>query len=301
VNERRYKTPAALQSALSERIAARYPREEFQFRRNEVAYRRLVARMFTTDPDKWVLKGGFAMILRLDPNRTSNDVDVTYVAQAGEHRLALQALERAIATDLDDFFSFEITGVGDETEDRARRVAIVSRLGAREFTRFRVDLAVPRPDVPADRVQAPPLSGIDEIDALPPVLVLAWPQQIAEKICAIFEQHRDGFSSRSRDLADLGMVADQVNDLDGSALIAALRAEEERRRGQGSLPEGLPATFALSKEQLDAWRSNFAKASRGAPIQFDEACELTTALVDPLLDNSAAAKKWHAAIRTYAS
>jgi hypothetical protein len=126
VTERRYKTPAALESALSERIAARYPKDEFQFRRNEVAYRRLVARMFTADPDKWVLKGGFAMILRLDPNRTSNDVDVTYIAQAGEHALALKALERAVATDLDDFFSFEIAGVGDETEDLARRVAIVS-------------------------------------------------------------------------------------------------------------------------------------------------------------------------------
>lgn len=288
---RRYRSPAAVERAIADLLVRRYPKNELPSRRNEVAYRRLLARMYAADPDCWVLKGGFALILRLDPNRTSNDIDVTYVGQAGEHVTALRALERAVGYDLEDFFAFEIVRVGDEDENRARRVTVLCRLGAREFARLRVDLAIPTPDVPAERVEAPSLSGVDEIDALPPVLVLAWPQQIADKVCAVFEQHGDRHSSRSRDLADLGMVASQVHGLAGDALIEALSAEESRRRDR-SLPGGLPRQFALPAAQEHEWRANFERGSRSAPISFDDALALATALVDPLLDRSAAAKTW---------
>lgn len=300
MSERRYQTPAALEQALAERISQRYSAPEFQFRRNEVAYRRLIARMYSVDPDRWVLKGGFAMILRLDPNRTSNDVDVTYVAAAGEQAMALQALERAIELDLDDFFSFEILRVSEATEESARRVTVLCRLGAREFARFRVDLACPQPDVPSERIQAPPLSGLDEVDAMPPLLVLAWSQQIADKVCAIFEVHPRGFSSRARDVADLGLIARQVDRLEGSSLIEALRAEEARRRPR-SLPEGLPSSFVLSKEQEQEWRTTFSRASRGAPITFDEALGLAAGFINPLLNGSAAGLTWSADAQAYAA
>jgi hypothetical protein len=244
------------------------------------------------------VNGGFALILRLDPNRTSNDIDVSFVGTAGEHAVALEALERAVSYDLDDFFAFEIVRVGGEDENRARRVTALCRLGAREFARLRVDLALPSPNVPAERIEAPPLSGVDEIGALPPVRVLAWPQQIADKVCAAFEQHGGKYSSRSRDLADLGMVASQVNDLAGDALIDALSEEEARRRNR-SLPDGLPRAFALPAAQEHERRATFEKASRGAPISFDDALALATALVDPLLDRSAAGKRWNLHIQAY--
>lgn len=297
-DERRYRSPAALEQAVKDLLARRFPAEEFHSRRSEIAYRRLVARLYETQPDRWVLKGGFALILRLDPSRTSNDIDVTYVAEVGEHALALEALEEAVDRDLDDFFTFEIVRVGEETEDRARPVTVLSRLGVQEFTRFRVDLSVPQPDVPAERIEAPPLSGVEEIDGLPPVLVLAWPQQIAEKACAIFEQHGDDASSRVRDLADIGMVARQVDGLSADDLIDALRGEEARRR-ERSLPEGLPPTFALREDHALAWRRNFAKGSRNAPISFDEALELAAAFLDPILDGSASGQTWSAAKTAY--
>jgi len=59
---------------------------------------------------------------------------------------------------------------------------------------------------PAETIEAPPLCGVDQIDVVPPLRALAWPQQIADKVCAIFEQHRGGYSSRARDLADVGMI-----------------------------------------------------------------------------------------------
>jgi nucleotidyltransferase AbiEii toxin of type IV toxin-antitoxin system len=295
---RGYRTPAALERALTERIVQRFPRNEIQFRRNEIAYRRLVARMYAADPDRWVIKGGFAMILRLDPNRTSNDIDVVYLARAGEHAVALEALERAVGVDLDDFFSFEILRVGEETEDRARRVSLLCRLGVREFVRFRVDLALPQPHVPVERIEAPPLTGVDAVDELPPLLALAWPQQIADKVCAIFERHGDGYSSRARDLADLGMIAQQIDGLDGDELVDALRTEEALRR-ERSLPDGLPASFALAELQERDWRGNFGRASRGAPISFDEAFASSSALIDPLLRESARGHRWSVVDRAF--
>jgi hypothetical protein len=196
--------------------------------------------------------------------------------------------------DVEGRLSFEIIRFGEETEDRARRVNVLCRLGVREFARFRVDLASPQPDVPAETIEAPPLSGVEEIDAMP-----AWPQQIAEKVCAIFEQHRDGFSSRARDLADLGMIAQQVDGLEGSALIEALRAEEERRTPV-SMPDGLPPALVLAEAQEREWRASFVKASRGAPISFDEALALASSLVNPLLDGSALGHKWSSPDREYA-
>ena len=254
--------------------------------------------MYAADPDKWVVKGGYAMILRLDPNRTSNDIDVSYIDQAGEHAVALRALERAMANDLEDFFSFEIVRVGDETPDRARRVTVLCRLGAREFSRFRVDLDVPTAEIAAERIEAPPLTCVEQIDEVPPVMTLAWPQQIADKICAIFESHGDRFSSRVRDLADLALISHQVDGLSGDEMIAALRAEEERRRPR-SLPHGLPKEFALPAIQKREWSAGFERATRGARISFDDALAATTALAGPLLEGSAAGRIWNPTKQSY--
>jgi hypothetical protein len=199
-----------------------------------------------------------------------------------------------MAHDLDDFFSFERTAVGDETPDRARRITVRCRLGAREFATFRVDLALPRPDLPGQPIGTPPeLTGIPEIDDLPPVLALAWPQQIAEKLCAIFEVHRGEASSRARDLADLAMISRQVTGFDGSELVQHLRAEAARR--PLTLPDGLPDRLQLPEEQLLAWRGTFTRATRSAPIGFDDALAAATTFVDPVLDGSSSGLTWSAA------
>jgi hypothetical protein len=295
MTEQRYTTPAALDRAVAARLRQRYPPGEVAARRNEVAYRRLVARLFAHSPDGWVLRGGYAMILRLDPNRTSNDIDVAYVHAAGEHAVALRELERAMQLDLGDFFSFEVVRVGAATQERARRITVRCRLGAREFATFRVDLAAPEVDVATERLaELPPLLDVDQVDSTPPVVVIAWAQQIAEKTCAMFEIHEGAHSSRARDLADIAMIAQQIDGIDGDDLISAVRSEEERRRPR-ALPDGLPVQLTLASEQEDDWRSQFPSATRTAPIGFDEALALTLRFLDPVLEGSAASTIWNAA------
>jgi hypothetical protein len=263
-------------------------------RRNEVAYRRLIARLFARSPDGWVLRGGYAMILRLDPNRTSNDIDVAYIHAEGEHAIALRELERAMELDLHDFFTFEAVRVGQATPERARRITVRCRLGAREFATFRVALAAPDCDVPMERlVDLPPLVGVDQVDETPPILVIAWPQQIAEMTCAMFESHEGIRSSRARDLADISLIARQIDGIEGNELIAAVRSEEERRRTR-SLPDGLPSRLMLAPEQEAEWRTMFPSATRNSPIQFAPALEASQRFLNPVLGGSAAGMVWDA-------
>jgi hypothetical protein len=148
-----WRSPQATRQALTDRIKARYPQEQRPQRLREIAYRRLLARIFAEQPDRWVVKGGAALLLRLDPNRTSNDIDLAYVAEAGEHAVALTALEEALARDLGDFFEFDLardrmTEINAEHPlERALAVPVVARVGGRTFAEFAIDLVLPRDDV----------------------------------------------------------------------------------------------------------------------------------------------------------
>lgn len=81
-----WRSPQATRRALTDRVKARRPQHERQRRLREIAYRPLLARLFETQPDRWVVRGGAALLLRLDPNRTSNDIDLAYVAEPASMR-----------------------------------------------------------------------------------------------------------------------------------------------------------------------------------------------------------------------
>jgi hypothetical protein len=300
-----WRSPDATRRALADRIATRYPAAERQRRLREVAYRRLLSRLFASQPDDWVVKGGAALLLRLDPNRTSNDIDIAYVREAGEHAVALRALREAVGLDLGDFFNFEV-GAGivvdeDHPLEQALSVPVVARIGEQEFARFSIDLALPREDVEAEKVAtAPALTGVAAVDQLPPIAALTFAAQVADKACATFERHgKDGEpSSRARDLADLAMIAKQV-DLDGDEVGRRLRFEEQRRLAAGTLRSALPSELELDPKQESDWRRRWKKATRDAPIDFDDALRTAKALLDPALAREVRGMRWRAAARQW--
>jgi hypothetical protein len=302
-----WRSPEATRQALTAKTRARHPQELRGQRLREIAYRRLLARIFATQPERWVVKGGVALLLRLDPNRTSNDIDLAYVPQAGEHAVALKALVEAAAHDLGDFFEFEIGRDQAEQVDpdhplqRALSVPVLARIGATTFAEFSIDLALPREDdVEVEWIQPEAtLTGQPEVDQTEPVAVLALPAQIADKLCALHERHRDGhYSSRARDLADLAMIAQQ-KDSEGSRLISHVRREEARRRKAGTLIEPLPTTLQLAEEQIADWSLRWKKATRDAPITFEEARAVAAAFLNPVLDGAADGMRWKAATQTW--
>lgn len=301
-----WRSPQATRQALKARISDRHPPKQRQQRLQEVAYRRLLARLFAVQSSRWVVKGGAALLLRLDPNRTSNDIDLAYVGEAGEHAVAVAALVEAAAHDLNDFFTFVVDrermveiDPGHPLE-RAVSVPVRALVGGSTFAEFSVDLALPRDDDIAVDWVLPPLTltGESAVDATEPVAVLALPSQVADKLCAIFERHGADatFSSRARDLADIAMIADQ-EAVDGSALSAAVEHESARRLAAGTLRESLPAAFHLVAEQEADWRRRWTKATRSAPVTFDEAFETATTFLDPVLRREVDGRTWSVAER----
>lgn len=167
-----WSSPEATRRALSDRIRRAYPVAERPARMREVAYRRLLARLFAARPDSWVLKGGVALLLRLDPNRSSNDVDLAFIAEAGQSALAQTALRSDAALPLADFFRFDIgaatTRTGRHAPEGGVSVVVDGDLGRRPWARFTVDLAPPRADVPVTALtRQTSLTGIPAVDEVP--------------------------------------------------------------------------------------------------------------------------------------
>ena len=82
--------------------------------RRQVAFDRLLARVFSATEGQWALKGGYSLELRLTEARTTRDLDLTLLSASGLEvadtiSVALQAeLQRLVALDIGDFFEFVV-------------------------------------------------------------------------------------------------------------------------------------------------------------------------------------------------
>jgi hypothetical protein len=81
--------------------------------RKAVVFDRFLARLMQFQPEKWILKGGFAIQLRLvEKARTTKDIDVLALV---EMRDVLYILRQAGEVDLQDWFRFEVEQSTDQT------------------------------------------------------------------------------------------------------------------------------------------------------------------------------------------
>jgi hypothetical protein len=112
----RYGDAAAFRQALEQRLRTRAAGDGARLARDRkrVAFDRLLARLVEAAPERWLLKGGFALDLRLSNRaRTTRDVDIDW--QAAEEEL-FDALIDAAALETDDFFAFGIERMGTPPE-----------------------------------------------------------------------------------------------------------------------------------------------------------------------------------------
>ena len=149
-------SPEATRRGLADRVKRRHPGPEVQRRLYEVAFRRVLARLEAAEPSRWVLKGGVALLLRLDPNRTSDDIDIAYLDAAGQHGVALAALERALALDLGDHSSLVVLRAGPEQRysglDETTPLRVEARIGGRRWVEFGIDLGYTEDSTPTEPV-----------------------------------------------------------------------------------------------------------------------------------------------------
>mgnify|MGYP001255384937 FL=1 len=276
-----YETGSALWRAVSDKARHRSkttsrPASEYI---RLFTFSRFVARVFAAEGSPWVLKGGTAMLLRVDDARHSKDVDL--LRSLGNLDDAVSALRAALDTPMDDHFQFVVETVRNAERDDIQpqvdgcRVMIVAYCGVKIVDRFGVDLvtgSLMTSDPEIERARSPlDMPGVEA----PVVRLYPVVDHIADKVCATETVYSRGRgSSRPRDLVDLVVFA-RTQRIDGTALRDAIRGERVMR----SLPAR--STFAVPEE----WRRDYPPLATSTRYTSDlPTVELATALVARLLD-----------------
>jgi Nucleotidyl transferase AbiEii toxin, Type IV TA system len=283
-----YRSPAAFRAALTDRLkrlaeSSRFTLTELQ---RQFAYDRLLARIFSApDAEHWVLKGATALLARLDVARHSKDVDLSWWSSAGIGE-AEYAFREAANRDVGDFFIFEVGPASPLIGDIGLRLAVVSDLGGRPFTKFSVDLVTGQSMTSAPDL-VPPLVAV-EIPGLLRVNYTAYPlaDHIADKVAACLQGHvRAGAmvaSTRYKDLVDLVLIARTQRPGAGQLRRAVLT--QTVRCGIG-----LPAEFSAPGP---TWPAGYeAKAAEvpelGDLATFSTAMALAKKMLDPIFQGVA--------------
>ncbi|WP_181575136.1 nucleotidyl transferase AbiEii/AbiGii toxin family protein [Actinomyces sp. Z5] len=224
-------------------------------------FQRLLAR-FATDP-RWVLKGGYAMELRLGLHaRTTKDLDlVVHDIQNGLTAVEVQDLiDEILDQDLGDRMTFTVstpkTLTADGNAGETWRVTTRALLDNSEICSVRLDVVTNAADMgdTADQLRVEPV--IPELQGCEAITIAAIDpnQQAAEKLhaCARTYAH-DRPSSRVKDLVDLVLLV-EADLLAPKRLGEALRRVFDARDGElpPRSPTNPPGFWRAAYEEMAA-------------------------------------------------
>jgi len=104
----RYESGAAFRRALEDRLRKMSLEKGVPLvrLRKMIAFDRILSRLFLHDPDQWIVKGGFALQLRLGASaRTTKDIDLLVLGMVQD---IYPHLRETGAINLGDWFNFEV-------------------------------------------------------------------------------------------------------------------------------------------------------------------------------------------------
>jgi len=252
--QKKYATPTAFRRALEDRLKQKAKNGELDLQRlmREVAFDRLLARLFARKDAAWILKGGYALELRMKEARATKDIDLALRYSLGTEKdlplktVILEALAESAARDLGDFFSFNIGEAMldlDAAPYGGARFPVEARLDGRTFVRFHLDVGAG--DVvlaPFDTTQAHDWLAFAGI-AGAEFPTISREQHFAEKLHS-YTLPRETPNSRARDLIDMLLLIS--GKMDRAKVRLALDATFKRRKTH-PLPAALarpPAAWA---------------------------------------------------------
>lgn len=238
---KQYASAAAFRVALESRLKTMAQAEglDLQRLRRQAAFDRLLCHLFAKPDAPWLLKGGYAMELRLKASRTTRDIDLALrrlpVASADwEANVAdvLESLREAGTLDLKDFFTF-VFGNAMRDLDAApyggARFPVDARLAGRTFAKFHLDVSTG--DVLREPYEA--LSGRDWLGfagiASATFPAVSPEEQFAEKLHAYTLPRVGRENTRVKDLVDLVLLIERTK-LDATRLPRAIRETFQRRK-----------------------------------------------------------------------
>lgn len=215
----RYATAQAFRTALEARIKqAQSEAVGLSRLRKRIVFEQLLARLVAQAPGEWVLKGGFALELRLgNAARSTKDADFDW--RHGEDD-AVEMLLDAAARDLGDLFIFalERSDADAELPGGGQRWRVTATLAGRLFERVVIDLGfAAEPVLVPDAIMTSNLLGFAGIESVR-VPALAVEQHLAEKLHAYTRVYAGGrTSTRVKDLVDVVRHRQHVRDRRGEA------------------------------------------------------------------------------------
>jgi hypothetical protein len=265
---KRYKSASAFRTALEDRLRRRARASGINPQRlwTVVAFDRLLARLLGGKGSRFVLKGGYAMELRIKNARTTKDIDLTVLdfkaADAGIKGILVEPQTRA-ARDLGDFFSFTIGNPImdlDAAPYGGGRFPVEATMDGRPFVGFHLDVGLG--DVNTGPVEE--IKGQDWFDFAgiprPRFRAISREQQFAEKIHAYTLPRGGRRNSRVKDLVDRLLLV-ELGGMDRGVLTQALKATFDRRATH-SLPHSLP-------EPPADWAKPFAALAQECGFKHD--------------------------------
>jgi hypothetical protein len=250
--------------------------------RKLVVFDRFLVRLMQDQPNAWVVKGGYALQLRLgDRARTTKDIDVLLTKPSADIH---QALVHAALLDVGDWFRFEVERPMDNVavhEAGGVRFQVRGLLDGRRFETFHIDVG--QGDTPLEPVEILTAPALLAFAGIPPTEIPCYPlsQQVAEKAHAYTRTHPAGQSSRVKDLVDILLIAG-LGPMDAQTLDQALEATFNRRRTH-PLPQYLP-------EPPSTWSVPYSRLAGDVGLEYrtlGEASEAARRFLDPVLRGEA--------------
>lgn len=259
----RYATPAALRRALEDRLMALVRKEggDIQRFRRQAAFDRLLCRFFQNEASPWLLKGGYAMELRIRTARTTRDIDLALRQSSSlpsewNIEVVTALLRRTAEVHFDDGFEF---GIGDPTLDLdaapygGSRFPVEALMAGRRFAQFHLDVS--SGDVLREPYEI--LEGRDWFGFAgllrARVPAVSREEQFAEKLHAYTLPRAGRPNSRVKDLVDLALLVES-GTLDRSRLRSSI-VDTFRRRATHPVPSAFPPPPA-------AWQSTFVELAQ---------------------------------------
>ncbi|MGI8648011.1 MAG: hypothetical protein DLM55_07200 [Acidimicrobiales bacterium] len=221
----------------------------------------------------WILKGSLARTLL----RAPNDLDLCRPGTIREE--ALSAFEGALATDLDDGFSFEILDEdGRDTRSDSVWFPVLALLNGAPIIKFEVDLTHLNPLVNAPELVTSPLTSVQFDDTSTPYLRYSVEDHVIDKYCAILrkKKYSDG---KTRSSVRFG---DYVDIVDILTLGEPIDMESVRKARDVKGPQdGVDFSEPFSLPDHELWRYQCEKTMilSGRSAQrpsFDQSLELVT-------------------------
>lgn len=268
----KYASATAFRTALEDRLKkmAQLENIDLQRFRRQAAFDRLLCRLFANPKAPWLLKGGYAMELRLKTARATRDIDLAVTqlpmpAADWDANAAniLESLREVGKLDLLDFFTFVF---GNAQQDLAAapyggaRFPVDARLAGRSFVKFHLDASAG--DVLCQPYES--LSGRDWLGfagiAKMNFSAVSLEEQFAEKLHAYTFPRVSRENTRVKDLVDLILLIEQTK-LDAARLSKSIR-ETFRRRKTHEIPDDLASP-------PDSWSRPFAEMAAECGLEPD--------------------------------